>query len=121
MNTKIILLLVLVLLGGCQAKNNFLDCNAERDRFLEINNRAGSVFVDNRGNVYGIVLDTMINNNIDTRIIGLPCELPSGFRKANKRVLVSGTLFRLTADERPSSGTAGDEFYFLKINTIREE
>jgi hypothetical protein len=100
-------------------KNDNEFCNKKRTSVLNLNERGGTIVYNNRYKMYGVRIDSAIANNIDTEIVGLPCELPKELRNAGARVTITGELKKFNADENMTPDLGGEELYFLELASVQ--
>ncbi|MET4082590.1 hypothetical protein ABIB40_002550 [Pedobacter sp. UYP30] len=114
----IVLIMVLFSFNSCKKKATLPNCSAKRQVFRNLVNHQGTVFYYRQYNKFAVSIDTLIKDNIDTHINGLPCELPKEFQIEGKRVVLNGKLEKFNDGENFFETLGGEQLYFLKIDKI---
>lgn len=107
------LLVSMSLLSSCREQKALTATNCpEATRFVkDAADLGGTVYYDSAQNRYGIQVAT----SMDSADMGLTCNLPKAYQKAQLKVRFSGQYY---ADARPVNAPVGYQHYYLTIDSI---
>ena len=105
--------LFLTMFSNFECKKEVIDqlCSKERQLFLPVDNKSGTVTYIAEFQVYAILLD----NNI-TAVV---CKLDPSLQKEGQKVTVSGTLKYFNPDEVILTKGKISNAYFLELKSIK--
>lgn len=103
------------LLAGCRQQQSLTATNCpEATQFVrDANDLEGTVYYDSAQDRYGIQVAT----SMDSADIGLTCNLPKSYQKAQLKVRFSGKYYTYS---QPVNAPAGYRHYYLTLDSIHQ-
>lgn len=96
-------------------------CDLNRKLVNSADSREGKVGYYSEYNKWVIYEKVQITNNIDSRIIGFTCDIPSSMQVQGLDIIFSGNYFLFNNYENIKPQLGGDELYFLKLSKIEKK
>lgn len=117
--SAVIVLLFLVLVGfRCKKDNSDKFCEISRSEFKTVNNKEGMIGYYAKYNRWAVYLKVDSLNNIDSRIIGLTCNMPASLQIDGLSVILTGIFKNFNTDEKITPQMGGDELYYFEFSKI---
>lgn len=113
----VILPVLLFSLMNFQCKKDAVDgfCTVQRTDHLQVNNKEGIVVYYQKYDRWAIYSSINIAGNIDSKMIGLSCDIPSDMKIEGLAITFSGTFKKFNSDENITPQMGGEELYFLSL------
>jgi hypothetical protein len=103
-------------------KNNTNDfCEVQRTEYLTVDDRHGMIGYYAKYNRWAIYANISTPNNIDSRIVGMLCDIPETMKSDGLRVIFSGKYNKFNISENISPQIGGEELYYLSLSKIAKE
>jgi hypothetical protein len=90
-------------------------CGMSRSSFTTVTDKEGIIGYYQKYNHWAVYSNVDSVNNIDSRMIGLVCDVPSLLKIDGLRIKFSGTYQNFNAGEKITPQMGGDQLYFLQI------
>jgi len=108
-------LFVIMMASNCKKDETASFCQIKRDLFSSIDNQEAFIGYYAKYNKWAVFIKVSIPNNIDTRVIGLTCDLSSNFQIEGLPIIVSGNYKKFNTAENITPQLGGDELFYFEI------
>ena len=96
-------------------------CDVNRKLANSADNKEGKVGYYSEYNKWVIYEKIQTPNNIDSRIIGFTCDIPTSMQIQGLDIIFSGNYFLFNNDENIKPQLGGDDLYFLNLTNIEKK
>ena len=117
----LIILSISITNSQCKKDNSDKFCEIQRSTYSSVDNKEGIIGYYEKYKRWAIYTKVNTPNNIDSRIIGLTCSIPSSLQTDGLAVNFSGTYKTFTANENITPQIGGDELYYLDISKLEKK
>jgi hypothetical protein len=124
MNKKLLVffsLFVIMMASNCKKDETDSFCQIKRDLVSSINNQEASIGFYAKYNRWAVFFKVSNPNNIDTRVIGLTCDISPNFQIDGLPVIVSGNKNKFNTIENINPQLGGDELFYFEILKISKK
>ena len=124
MNKKLLVffsLFVIMMASNCKKDETDSFCQIKRDLVSSINNQEASIGFYAKYNRWAVFFKVSNPNNIDTRVIGLTCDISPNFQIDGLPVIVSGNKNKFNTIENITPQLGGDELFYFEILKISKK
>ena len=119
-NLSFVVLFAFVSFSNLQCKGKDQFCGMPRSSFTTVSDKEGIIGYYRKYNYWAVYSNVDSVNNIDSRMIGFVCEIPSSFKIDGLPVKFSGTYQHFNPSEKITPQMGGDELYFLKVTRLEK-
>lgn len=105
----------------CKKESTDKFCEVQRSTYLTVSNKEGMIGYYTKYNRWAVYTKVNTSNNIDSRIIGLVCDIPSSLKIDGLAVTFTGNYKNFNNDEKITPQMGGDELYYLDISNIQKK
>lgn len=95
-------------------------CGMPRSSFATVTDKEGIIGYYQKYNRWAVYSNVDSVNNVDSRMIGLVCDVPSLLKIDGLPVKFSGTYQNFNPAEKIAQQTGGDQLYFLQIMKVEK-
>ncbi len=108
-------LFVIMMASNCKKDETDSFCQIKRDLVSSINNQEAFIGFYAKYNRWAVFFKISNPNNIDTRVIGLTCDISPNFQIDGLPVIVSGNKKKFNTIENITPQLGGDELFYFEI------
>lgn len=124
LNLRLVIIIVFLTILNLQCtKEKATDefCAIQRSEVLQASNDEAIIGYYQKYNRWAIYTIADTAGNIDSRIIGLTCDIPTNMQVDGLPVTFSGTFKKFNADENITPQIGGDDLYYLTLSQITKK
>lgn len=102
----------------CRKESNDTFCEIQRTSLDTVLNKDGIVGYYSKYKKWAIYTDVSFPNNIDSKIVGISCDIPLPLQNEGLKITFSGVYKKFNSDEKILPQLGGEDLYFLDIDKI---
>ena len=112
-----------ILVSNYRCTKNQTDsfCKVNRTSFSSLNNQDALIGYYVKYNRWAVYIKDNIPNNIDNKMTGLICDIPSEFKVDGLNVIISGSYKKFNREENIVPQLGGEDLYYFEITKITKK